>query len=57
MCVCVLPGPGRALVLVGEAGQVAGDGGSALRPAVGKRILLGTVFCRERNRSYFSSSF
>ena len=49
----MVPGPGRPLVLVGEAGQVLGDGGSGLRPAVVK-IIRWTVFYSDRNSSYLS---
>lgn len=44
----ILPGPEGVLVLVGEAGQVLGDIGSGLRPAVLKEVLLRTVFCEGR---------
>lgn len=40
-----LPGPGGAVVLVGEAGQVLSDSGLGLRPQEMKEILLRTVSC------------
>lgn len=50
ICVCVLPAPGGALLFVGEAGQVLGDGGSALGPVVVQHAVLGAVFCRRKEQ-------
>lgn len=46
----MLPGPGGALVLVGETGQVLSDGWSALRPAVVEQVLLQAVLCSEEKQ-------